>query len=68
MWPKGKTNDDAIIISVEEGGLYKIKGKSDQAFVHSTINLSELWHRRFAHLHYKALPIMSKVVTGLPKL
>ena len=68
MWPKGKTNDDAIIISVEEGGLYKIKGKSDQAFVHSTINLSELWHRRFAHLHYRALLIVSKAMTCLPEL
>ena len=64
MWPKGKTIDDAIVIGVEEAGLYKLKGKSDQAFVHSTINPSEFWHRRFAHLHYRALPIMSKVVTG----
>ena len=27
MWPKGKTIDDAIVIGVEEGGLYKLKGK-----------------------------------------
>ena len=26
---------------------------------------SELWHRRFAHLHYKALPEVRKVVTGM---
>lgn len=38
MWPKGKIIDDAIVIGVEEGGLYKLKGKSDQALVHSTIN------------------------------
>ena len=25
MWPKGKTIDDAIVIGVEEGGLYKLK-------------------------------------------
>ena len=37
MWPKGKTIDDAIVIGVEEGGLYKPKGKSDQTLVHSTI-------------------------------
>ena len=67
MWPKGKTIDDAIVIGVEEGGLYKLKGKSDQALVHITINSSELWHIIFAHLHYKALPIMRKVVIGLPK-
>ena len=51
MWPKGKTIDDAIVIGVEEGGLYKLKGKLDQALVHSTINLSELSHKIFAHLH-----------------
>ena len=67
MWPKGKTIDDAIVIGVEEGGIYKLKGKSYQAFVHSTINLSELWHRRFTHLHYRALMIVSKAVTGLPE-
>ena len=67
MWPKVKTIDDVVVIGVQEGGLYKLKGKSDQALVHSTINPNELWHRRFAHLHYKALSIMSKGVTGLPK-
>ena len=68
MCPKGKTIDDAIMIGVEEGGLYKIKGKSDQALVHSTINLCEPWHGRFAHLHYRAVPIVIKVVTGIPEL
>jgi hypothetical protein len=24
MWPRGKTLDDAIVIGVEEGGLYKL--------------------------------------------
>ena len=68
MWPKGNNIDDAIVIGVEEGGLYKLNGKLDQALVHSTINASELWHRRFVHLHYRALPIVSKAVIGLPEL
>jgi hypothetical protein len=25
MWPRGKTLDDAVVIGVEEGGLYKLK-------------------------------------------
>jgi hypothetical protein len=29
MWPKGKIIEDAIIIGIEEGGLYKLKGHSD---------------------------------------
>ena len=28
---------------------------------------SELWHRRFSHLHYKALPDVRKMVTGMPE-
>ena len=66
MWTKGKTIDDAIEIGVEEGGLYKLKENTDSALTTSTINPSELWHRRLAHVHYKAIPIVSKVVTGLP--
>ena len=34
----------------------------------STISPCELWHRRIAHVHYKALPIVSKVVTRLPNI
>ena len=44
MWPKGKTIDDAIVISVE-GGLYKLKGHTDSTFTASTISPCELWHR-----------------------
>ena len=32
------------------------------------MNPSELWHRRFSHLHYKALLSVSKMVTGLPEI
>jgi hypothetical protein len=68
MWPKGKSFNDAIVIGVQEGGLYKLKGHSETTLFHNTINPSELWHRRLAHLHYKALPIMSKMLTGLPEI
>ena len=56
------------MIGVEEGGLYKLKGKSDQALGHSTINPCELWHKRFSQLHYRALSIASKAVTDIPEL
>ena len=29
MWPKGRTIDDATVVGVEEGGLYKIKRNID---------------------------------------
>jgi hypothetical protein len=68
MWPREKTINDVVVIGVEEGGMYKLKGSSEQALLHSTIDPCELWHRRFAHLHYRALPTVSKVVLGIPEL
>ena len=51
MWPKGKTFDDAFVIGVQEGGLYKLKGCSYSILIHDTVNSSELWPRIFSHLH-----------------
>ena len=68
MCPKGKTIDDTVILGVEERGLYKLKGHTDSSFAASTISPCELWHRRLAHVNYKALRIVSKVVTGLPEI
>ena len=65
MWPRGKTINDAIVIGEQEGGLYKLKGHLEQAMVHEIVEPNELWHRRFAHVHYRALPIASKAVEGL---
>ena len=66
MWPKGKTIDDAFVIGEKEGGLYKLKGKPEQALVHDLVETNEHWHRRLAHVHYRALPLARKVVEGLP--
>jgi hypothetical protein len=65
MCPKGKTIQDAIFIGTEEGGLYKLKGHSDAVLTHSIESPCELWHRRIDHINYKALPYVSKAVTGL---
>jgi hypothetical protein len=67
MWPRRKNIDD-VIIGIHEDKLYKLKGKANQALVHSTINPCELRQRRFAHIHYKALTIVSKMVKGLPNI
>jgi hypothetical protein len=66
-WPKGKTIEGAIVIGKEEGGLYKLKGHSEAALTHSIEIPCELWHRRLAHINYKALPYVSKAITGLPE-
>jgi hypothetical protein len=68
MWTKGKIIEDAVVIGMEEGGLYKLKGHSDVALNHSTEIPCELWHRRLAHINYKSLPYVSKVVTCLTEL
>ena len=56
MWSKGKTLKDVVVIGEEEGGLYKLKGHRTTALVHENTSSSELWHRRLAHINYKALP------------
>ena len=67
IWLKGKTIDDAVVIRKQEGGLYKLKGYPKQPLIHDSVDPNELWHRRLAHVHYKALPIASKVVEGIPE-
>jgi hypothetical protein len=59
MWPKGKT--------IEECGLYKMKDHPVAALTHSIEIPYELWYRRLAHINYKALPYVRKVVIGLPE-
>ena len=48
------------------GGLYKLLGHPIQELVHKTINLYELWHCKFSHLHYGALPKLQNIVTSMP--
>ena len=68
MWSKGKTIDDVVVIGIEEGGVYKLKGNTNSVFTTCTISPCELWHRILAHVNYKALPIVRKVVIGLPEI
>ena len=68
MWPKGNKIEDAVVIGEEEGDLYKLKGHSETTLVHEFTNPSELWDRKLAHINYKALPHVNKVVTALPEM
>jgi len=68
LWPKNSSIDKATVIGVREGGLYKLKGHQEHALVHNKVSSSELWHRRLAHINYRALPILGKMVTGLPDI
>ena len=68
MWPRGKTLEDETLIGYEDRSLHKLKGQCEQSLVHESIEPNELWHRRLAHVHYIALPITCKAVSGLPKI
>jgi hypothetical protein len=52
-----------MTIETQEGGLYKVSGQVIQALAHKMINPCELWHRKFGHLNYNALPGLQKMVT-----
>jgi hypothetical protein len=68
LWPKDGQLSSIEIIGVRKGGLYKVPGHSIQALAHDTTNSSELWHRRLDHLHYKALPDLQTMVSGMPPI
>jgi hypothetical protein len=68
MWSKGKTIEYAVVIGIEECVLYKLNGHSDVALTQSTVSPCELWKRRIAHINYKSIPYVSKVVIGLLEL
>jgi transposase InsO family protein len=55
------------MIGVQDERLYKLKEHQEQALVHNSVSSSELWNRRLDHLNYKALPVLRKMVTGLPQ-
>jgi hypothetical protein len=61
-WHKKYSMDSANVIGVREDSLYKKTVHPVQELVHDSISLSELWHRRLAHLHYRALPTMGNMV------
>jgi hypothetical protein len=65
LWSKNQELNSAIVIGVREGGVYKLPGHI-QTLVHASVSPSELWHRRFGHLHYKVLPGLQKMVRGMP--
>ena len=56
LWPKDGQLSLAEFIKIQEGGLNKVTNNYAHALAHSTHSPSELWHKIFGHLHFKALP------------
>ena len=59
-------SSEKIVIGICDGGLYRLTTRILKTLVHDTINPMELWHRRLAHLHYRAFTTLRKVTTSLP--
>ena len=57
---------EQIEIGIRDGGLYMLLARLLKSLLHDIVNSVELWHRRLAHLHYRALPSLRTVVTSLP--
>ena len=61
-----KNFKDAFTLGFRVDSLYQVGGSLLDVMSCDTSLQSELWHRRFAHLHYKALPDVRKMVTRMP--
>jgi hypothetical protein len=64
-WPKGLSLNLVEVIGTRDGSLYKLTGQPTQVLVHDNDSLCELWNKRLGHLHYRALPVLRKMVIGL---
>jgi hypothetical protein len=67
-WHKDSSIEDARVIGRCEGNLYRLLERNEEALVHDEVKPNELWHRRYAHINYQALPFLGKMVEGIPEL
>jgi hypothetical protein len=67
-WHKDSHINFVRVIGVRENSLYRLTIIPVQALLHDTISLSELWHRILAHIHYRSLPSLGKMVTSIPEI
>lgn len=58
---------DVFTLGFRVEGLYQVGGSHLGALTCDTSLQFDLWHRRFVHLHYKALFEVRKMVIGMPK-
>jgi hypothetical protein len=69
--PRGSSLASGQVIGVREGKLFRFLFQPLHALAASSDSnrqLCELWHRRMAHLHHRALGGLREVVTGVPQI
>ena len=67
-WHKDSNIENARVIGSREGNLYRLLEQNEEALVHNEVNPNELWHKRYTHTNYQALPFLKKMVEGIPEL
>ena len=67
-WHKDSSIENASVIGSREGNLYRLLEQNEEALVHDEVNPNELWHRRYTHINYQALPFLKRMVEGIPEL
>jgi hypothetical protein len=67
-WHNNSSIEDAMVIGSREGNQYRLLEKNEEALVHDDANPNEIWHRRYTHINYQALPFLRKMVEGIPEL
>jgi transposase InsO family protein len=67
-WSRDSSIENTRVIGTHEGRLYKLLEINDEALVRDEVNSNELWHRRYAHINYQALPFLKNMVEGIPEL
>jgi hypothetical protein len=65
-WSRDSSIENARVIGTREGRLYRLLERNVEALIHDEVNPSDLWHKRYAHLNYQALPFLKKMVEGIP--
>jgi hypothetical protein len=65
-WHKDYNIENARVIGSREGNMYRLLEQNEEALIHDKVNPNELWHRRYAHINYQALPFLRRMVEGIP--
>jgi transposase InsO family protein len=67
-WHKNSNIEDARVIGKREGNLYRLLERNEETLIHDEVNPNELWHRKYAHINYQALPFLRKMIEGILEL
>lgn len=68
VWGKGSSINDARVIRICEGTLYRLYTPLAQALFHLDMSPFELWHRRYGNIHFNIFPYLSQMVNKIPEL